>query len=128
VADAKTNPDGVSKSMVVYPSEMGELIDEQTGERGMGGDESGARYMSINKPNGRDCLADEISRREDGTRGERDKRDYETAGEQLIRPFQWLKSILPEASSGWWDIRDKANGMAIKFRWRDHDLQVICTR
>ena len=42
-----------------------------------------------------------------------------------MRPSQWLKSILPEASNGWWDIRDKGNRMAIKFRWRDPDLQVI---
>ena len=42
-----------------------------------------------------------------------------------MRSSQWLKSILPEASSGWWDIRDKGNGMAIKFRWRAPDLQVI---
>lgn len=46
-------------------------------------------------------------------------------GEQIMRPSQWLKSILPEASNGWWDIRDKGNSLTIKFRWRDPDLQVI---
>jgi hypothetical protein len=49
----------------------------------------------------------------------------EQEGEQLLRNSQWLKSILPEASSGWWDIRDKDNRMRIKFRWRDPDLQVM---
>jgi hypothetical protein len=110
VADAKTNPDGVSKS-TVYPSEMGELIGEQTGEQSMGGGESGARHLSINNPNGSDCPADERSICKDGTRGE-----------QIKCPSQWLKSTLPEASSGFRDIRDKGNGMAIKFRSRAPDL------
>jgi hypothetical protein len=123
-AGTKTNTNGVSNS-AVYPAETGEPVGEHMGEQSLEGSESGARHVSINKPYGMDCLADERSMREDGTRGEQDKRDYETAGEQLIRPSQWLKSILPEASSGWWDIRDKGNGMAIKFRWRDPDLQVI---
>jgi hypothetical protein len=57
--------------------------------------------------------------------GEQDKRDCEAGGEQFLRPSQWLKSILPEASSGWWDIRDKGGKIALKFRWRDPDLQVI---
>jgi hypothetical protein len=33
--------------------------------------------------------------------------------------------LAPQASKGWWDVREKGNGMAIKFRWRDTDLQVI---
>jgi hypothetical protein len=72
VADAKTNPDGVSKS-TIYPSEMGELISEQTGEQSLGGGESVARHLGINNPNGRDCPADERSLREDVTRGEQDE-------------------------------------------------------
>jgi hypothetical protein len=45
-------------------------------------------------------------------------------GKQAVRSMQWLKSILPEASNGWWDIRDKGDRIAIKFRWRDPNLQV----
>lgn len=37
----------------------------------------------------------------------------------------WLKSILPEASSGWWDVYQKDNGFAIKFRWRDQRRQTL---
>ena len=48
----------------------------------------------------------------------------EREGEQLLHNSQWLKSILPAASNGWWDIRGKGNRMTIKFRWRDPDLQV----
>jgi hypothetical protein len=107
-ADIKTNINGVSKS-AVYPAETGEPAGEHMSEQSLEGGESGARHVSINKPDGMDCLADERSMREDGTRGEQDKRESETAGEQLIRPSQWLKSILPEASSGWWDIRDKGS-------------------
>jgi hypothetical protein len=46
-------------------------------------------------------------------------------GEQVVRSTQWLKSILQEASNGWWDIRDKGDRIAIKFRWRDPNLQVL---
>lgn len=40
---------------------------------------------------------------------------------------QWLKSLLPEASSGngWWEVRAKPKGFALMFRWRDPDLQVL---
>jgi hypothetical protein len=34
-----------------------------------------------------------------------------------------LKSVLPEASSGWWDVYQKDNGFAVKFRWRDQGRQ-----
>jgi hypothetical protein len=56
---------------------------------------------------------------------EQRNRDCIALGEQYAPSSQWLKSILPEASNGWWDIRDKGSSMAIKFRWRDPDLQVI---
>jgi hypothetical protein len=32
---------------------------------------------------------------------------------------------LPEASSGWWDVYQKDNGFAIKFRWRDQGRQTL---
>jgi hypothetical protein len=57
--------------------------------------------------------------------GEQDNKDREAAGAQPLRASQWLKSILPEATNGWWDVRDKGNGATIKFRWRDPNLQVI---
>jgi len=58
-------------------------------------------------------------------RGEKDNKDCEAAGAQPLRASQWLKSILPEATNGWWDVRDKGAGATIKFRWRDPNLQVI---
>jgi hypothetical protein len=57
--------------------------------------------------------------------GEQDNEDREAAGAQPLRASQWLKSILPEATNGWWDVRDKGAGATIKFRWRDPNLQVI---
>jgi len=58
-------------------------------------------------------------------RGEQDNKDCEAAGAQPLRASQWLKSILPEATNGWWDVRDKGAGANVKFRWRDPNLQVI---
>jgi hypothetical protein len=37
----------------------------------------------------------------------------------------WLKTVLPEASSGWWDVYQKDNGFAVKFRWRDRGRQTL---
>jgi hypothetical protein len=37
----------------------------------------------------------------------------------------WIKSVLPEASSGWWDVYQKDNGFAVKFRWRDQGRQTL---
>jgi len=34
-------------------------------------------------------------------------------------PSQWLKSLLPEAASGWWDVYFKGAALAIRFCWRD---------
>jgi hypothetical protein len=112
----KTEPDGAGKSDV-YPAETRELIREQAGEQNLGG---GARQVSISNIKGKNCIASGGSAAEDGILGER-----LIASEQPMRPSQWLKSILPEASSGWWDIRDNGNRMTVKFRWRDPDLQVI---
>src|SRR5262249_23170119 len=57
--------------------------------------------------------------------GEQDKKECEAVGDQPLLASQWLKSILPEATNGWWDVRDKGNGTTIKFRWRDSGLQGI---
>lgn len=57
--------------------------------------------------------------------GEQDKKECEAVGANPLRASQWLKSILPEAINGWWDVRGKGNGTTIKFRWRDSGLQGI---
>jgi hypothetical protein len=57
--------------------------------------------------------------------GEQGKKDCEAVGAQPLRASQWLKSILPEATNGWWDVRNKGNGTTVKFRWRDPGLQVV---
>jgi hypothetical protein len=44
------------------------------------------------------------------------------AGEQAA---EWLKTILPDASNGWWEVRSEGNAFAIKFRWRDPDRQTL---
>ena len=36
-----------------------------------------------------------------------------------------LKTVLPEASSGWWDVYQKDKGFAVKFRWRDQGRQTL---
>jgi hypothetical protein len=38
---------------------------------------------------------------------------------------RWLKSMMPEASNGWWDVRVQGNRFTAKFRWRGPDIQVI---
>jgi hypothetical protein len=37
----------------------------------------------------------------------------------------WLKSLLPESQSGWWEVQAKGKGFAVKFRWRDTDRQTL---
>jgi hypothetical protein len=44
------------------------------------------------------------------------------AGEQAA---EWLKTILPNASNGWWEVPPEGNAFAIKFRWRDPDRQTL---
>jgi hypothetical protein len=34
------------------------------------------------------------------------------------REVDWLKSLLPDPESGWWDVRQEDQGFVIKFRWR----------
>jgi hypothetical protein len=38
---------------------------------------------------------------------------------------RWLRSMMPDASNGWWDVRVKGTRFTAKFRWRGPDLQVI---
>lgn len=37
----------------------------------------------------------------------------------------WLKSLLPEPQSGWWEVNVKGKGFAVKFRWRDTARQTL---
>jgi hypothetical protein len=37
----------------------------------------------------------------------------------------WLKSLLPEPQSGWWEVNVKGKGFAVKFRWRDAARQTL---
>jgi hypothetical protein len=111
-------------------SELGEQVKSHGGERHAkvaagseqnGGEEVGAlngvsRSGSLHMQSGPQCGA---------LSGEQDKKDCEAASAQFLRASQWLKSILPEATNGWWDVRDKGNGTTIKFRWRDSGLQGI---
>ncbi len=46
----------------------------------------------------------------------------ELANEQAS---QWLKTVLPGATSGWWDVYPKGRGFAVKFCWRDPDRQTL---
>lgn len=53
--------------------------------------------------------------------------DYAPSGGGLSgeQASQWLKTVLPEASAGWWDVYQKDNGFAVKFRWRDQGRQTL---
>jgi hypothetical protein len=37
----------------------------------------------------------------------------------------WIKSLLPEPQSGWWEVGVRGKGFAVKFRWRDADRQTL---
>jgi hypothetical protein len=38
---------------------------------------------------------------------------------------RWLKSLMPEPQSGWWEVNVKGKGFAVKFRWRDTSRQTL---
>jgi len=38
---------------------------------------------------------------------------------------RWLKSLMPESQSGWWEVNVKGKGFAVKFRWRDTARQTL---
>jgi hypothetical protein len=48
-------------------------------------------------------------------------------GQQLAdgKDTSWLKSLLPEPKSGWWEVNVKGKGFAVKFRWRETDRQTL---
>jgi hypothetical protein len=59
-------------------------------------------------------------------RGEQRRRYFSTNKRSPGDPSsQWLKTILPSALNGWWDVRIKGERFTVKSRWRDPDLQVI---
>jgi hypothetical protein len=37
----------------------------------------------------------------------------------------WLKGLLPDPQSGWWEVGVKGKGFAVKFRWRDTARQTL---
>lgn len=39
------------------------------------------------------------------------------------RESEWLKSLLPGAAGGWWDVAEDGKGFKIHFRWRDTGRQ-----
>jgi hypothetical protein len=107
-------------------SEWGEQAKSHWGERD-------SQVAAVSEQNGGEQAADsnEVSKSASlrvpysERRGEQDNKDCEAAGAQPLRASQWLKSILPEATNGWWDVRDKGAGATIKFRWRDPNIQVF---
>src|SRR5262249_39797523 len=101
-----TNLEEVSRACL---AKRGEKVGEQMGEQCLGGGNRGDLLVSINMPGGKDRATDELSAQEGEDRGEQDKKDREARSEQQVDSSQWLKSLLPEASSGWWDLRDKGN-------------------
>ena len=115
-----TDSNGVSKGDSLFPQKG-----EQRGEQRPVSGESSERQQVSGEFSIEDDAADEHSSEEGEHPGEHDKKGNEARGEHSLHAAQWLKSILPEVSNGWWDVRDKGTGMAIKFRWRDPDLQVI---
>jgi hypothetical protein len=73
---------------------------EHNGGEQAGGTNEVSRSGSLHAQSGERC----------GKRlGEQDKKECEAVGAQPLRASQWLKSILPETTNGWWDVRDKAD-------------------
>ena len=99
-------------------SSRGEQDSQATAGNEQNGGEQAAASNEVSKPSSLRIQNSEHP-------GEQENKDCEAAGDQPLRASQWLKSILPEATNGWWDVRDKGNGATIKFRWRDPVLQVI---
>lgn len=45
----------------------------------------------------------------------------------LEKPEEWLKSILPTADGGWWEVRSEGKGYSVKFRWRSTEGMTALT-
>src|SRR5262245_10028290 len=63
-----------------------------------------------------------------GSRGEEvGERPVEADSNDLVnnQASQWLKAVLPEMTSGWWDVYPKGRGFAVKFCWRDPERQTL---
>jgi len=111
-------------------SELGEQAKSHGGERhakvaARSGQNGGEEAGTSNGVSRSGSLHSQTSERFGERTGEQDKKECEAIGSHPLRASQWLKSILPEATNGWWDVRDKGNGTTIKFRWRDSGLQGI---
>ena len=53
--------------------------------------------------------------------------DDAISGEQPAdgKAAHWLKRLLPESQSGWWEVGFKGKGFTVKFRWRDTSRQTL---
>jgi hypothetical protein len=117
------NSDRVRKSEA-NPS-MSEHTDGHMGEKSREYDHRDFLYKLIHQPRDNECVKDDHSAVESEQPSEQDNKTLDPLIEHPKRLSQWLKEILPEATNGWWDIRDKGNRVELKFRWRDPNLQVI---
>ncbi len=117
------NSDGVRKSET--NSSMSAQTGDHMGEQSKEYSHREFLYKLINKPWDKDCVNNDHSTVESERPSEQYNKTLDALIEHPKRLSQWLKEILPEATNGWWDIRDKGNRMELKFRWRDPNLQVI---
>jgi len=53
--------------------------------------------------------------------------DDPISGQQPVdgQAVSWLKGLLPESHSGWWEVGDKGKGFSVRFRWRDTNRQTL---
>jgi hypothetical protein len=117
------NSDGLRKSADI-PS-MSEHTGDHMGEQSREYGHRDFLYKLINKPRDIDCVNNDHSIVESERPGEQYNKTLDALIENPKRLSQWLKEFLPEATNGWWDIRNKGNRVELKFRWRDLNLQVI---
>jgi hypothetical protein len=100
--------------------ETGEQSQRRRGSRNMGG-RPGQLNPASNAP---PTLYPQMI---ENTESAKSPPDYTISGGGLAgeQASQWLKTVLPEASGGWWDVYQKDNGFAVKFRWRDRGRQTL---
>lgn len=113
--ERRTPVDRGSKS-----GETGEQSRRKRGSRKMGG-----RPKQLNPLSDRRLT--QRTQRIESTEPAKSTPDYAPSGDGLSaeQASQWLKTILPGASGGWWDVYQKDNGFAVKFRWRDQGRQTL---
>lgn len=83
----------------------------------------GEQMMEIDRKNG---ASGEQSTHRRGSSNEGMEASVSTGDGLVDEPAsQWLKSLLPEVSGGWWDVYPRDNGFAVRFRWRDQGRQTL---